>query len=273
MELLKSRVFGTIQKLGRNSACAKAAIKLRNQIDGMIAAHLNDGIDMSLDGELWLIDQVAPNAKVFIDVGANIGAWSKLFLSKIAYPQKGLLFEPSPLAVACLNDNFKPEIKKGLVEIVSAAVCEQSGTRDFFMEESAGETSSLISKHSNPQARKISVETTTIDAEVEKRKLTFIDFLKIDAEGYDLYVLRGTENCLIEKTIGVIQFEYNQPWANSSSTLISALDYLGKYDYKVYLLKQNGLYNFNYNIYGEYFHYSNFVAIAPGYLKVHPSPL
>lgn len=270
MESLKSRVVGTIQKLGRFSACAKVAIKLRNQLDGMIAANLNDGIGMSLNGEQWLINRVAPKAKVFIDVGANIGTWSKCFLSKMADPQKGLLFEPSPLAVACLNDDFKQEIKKSLVEIVSAAVCEQSGSMDFYMEESAGETSSLISKHSKPQAQKIFVETTTIGAEVEKRKLKFIDFLKIDAEGYDLHVLRGAEKCLIEKAVGVIQFEYNQPWANSSSTLISALDYLGKHDYKVYLLKQNGLYNFNYNIYGEYFHYSNFVAIAPGYLNVHP---
>lgn len=271
MNSLKGKIFGTMQnRLGRIPACVKIAIKLRNQLEGIIAAHLNDGIDMSLDGELWLINRVAPKATVFIDVGANIGAWSKVFLSKMTGPPKGFLFEPSPLAVSYLNANFRQEIKDNLVEIIAAAVCEKSGTMDFYMEESAGETSSLISKHSRPQARKISVKTTTIDAEVEKRKLRFIDFLKIDAEGYDLHVLRGAENCLKDKTVGVIQFEYNHPWANSSSTLTSALDYLGKHDYKVCLLKRDGLYNFNYDIYGEYFHYSNFVAIAPGYLEVHP---
>lgn len=271
MGLLKGMIFGVMQNnLGRFPGCAKIAIKLRNQLNGIIAAHLNDGIDMSLNGEQWLIDHVAPGAKVFIDVGANIGNWSKIFLNKMADPQKGILFEPSPLAIACLNDNLEQEIKTNLVEIIPAAVCETPGTMDFYMEESAGETSSLISKQSNSKSKKISVETTTIDAEVKKRKLKFIDFLKIDAEGYDLHVLRGAENCLIEKSVGVIQFEYNQPWAYSSSTLISALDYLLEYDYKVYLLKRDGLYNFSYKIYGEFFHYSNFVAVAPGYMQVQP---
>lgn len=275
MNSLKETVFGALQnKLGRFSVCAEVAIKLRNQLNGMIAAHLNDGIDMELNGELWLINRVAPKAQVFIDVGANIGAWSKIFLSKMTgSPKKGLLFEPSSLAVACLNANFRQEIKDNLVEVISAAVCEKSGTMDFYMEKSAGETSSLISKHSNPQARKISVVTTTIDAEMEKRNLKFIDFLKIDAEGYDLHVLKGAENCLIENTVGVIQFEYNHPWVYSSSTLVSALDYLDKHDFKVYLLKRDGLYNFNYAIYGDYFHYSNFVAVAPGYLTVQPLSL
>ncbi len=268
MDSLKNGVFGTMQNvLGRFSVCVKIAIKLRNQLNGIIASHLNDGIDMSRNGELWIINHVAPKSKVFIDVGANIGAWSKLFLSKMANPQKGILFEPSQLALACLNDNLQQAIKDNIVEIVQSAVCEKAGTMDFYMEESAGETSSLISKHSNSKARKITVTTTTIDAEVAKHKLKFIDFLKIDAEGYDLNVLRGAENCLINKTVGVIQFEYNNPWVHSSSTLISALDLLEKHGYKVYLLKRDGLYNFSYNIYGEYFHYSNFVAIAPGYMQ------
>jgi FkbM family methyltransferase len=196
-----------------------------------------------------------------------------MFLDRMAAPGKGLLFEPSPLAVARLLDNLKNELNNNLVEIVPAAVCEQTGTMDFYMEEAAGETSSLIPSHSNDLAQKICVTTTTIDAEVAKHDFKFIDFLKIDAEGYDLQVLRGSRNCLKDKVVGVIQFEYNKPWADSSSTIVNAIGYLKSYGYSVYLLKRKGLYTFDYEQYGEYFQYSNFVAIAPGYLEVAPLSL
>jgi FkbM family methyltransferase len=186
---------------------------------------------------------------------------------------QGVLFEPSPLAIASLTENLRDELKANLVEIVPAAVCQQTGSMDFYMEDDAGETSSLIATHSNQSARKITVATTTIDAEFARLNLEFIDFLKIDAEGYDLQVLRGAGNCLREKLIGVIQFEYNAPWTESSSTLASAISYLNGFGYPVYLLKRDGLYEFEYQAYGEYYRYSNFVAIAPGYLTVQPLPL
>jgi hypothetical protein len=48
-------------------------LKLRNQIMATIRAGLNDGIEMEVNGERWLIERVAPDASFFIDVGANVG--------------------------------------------------------------------------------------------------------------------------------------------------------------------------------------------------------
>jgi FkbM family methyltransferase len=223
---------------------------------------------MSQNGESWLVQLIAPDARLFIDVGANTGVWSKLFLNSMKQPGKGILFEPSSLAVEFLTENLKHELKNGLVEIIPAAVCDNIGSMDFYTEEGAGETSSLIAKHSGETARKISVKTTTIDDVVEKRGLKFVDFLKIDAEGYDLQVLRGAGKSLSAKVIGVIQFEYNAPWVYSSSTLASALELLHGYGYELFLLKSGGLYRFDYGLFGDYFRYSNFVAVAPGYLNV-----
>jgi hypothetical protein len=158
-------------------------------------------------------------------------------------------------------------------EIIPAAVADKPGMMDFYMEASAGKTSLLFRQHSNAQAKRVSVQVVTLDAELERRKIKFVDCLKIDAEGYDLHVLKGAENCLARKMIGIIQFEYNAPWAFSSSTLIAALEYLKGCDYRVYLLKHNGLYNFDYDVYGEFYHYANFVAIAPGFLEVRPLSL
>ena len=67
---------------------------------------------------------------------------------------------------------------------------------------------------------------------------------------------------LSKQNIGVIQFEYGDLWATSGSTLFACIQFLNSFKYEVFLLGKNGLLEFNYDTYGDYFRYSNFVAIA-----------
>ena len=60
---------------------------------------------------------------------------------------------------------------------------------------------------------------TTIEAELARRGWKGSDYLKIDVEGYDLHALRGAGAMLTERKFGIVQFEYNVPWAEAGSTL------------------------------------------------------
>ncbi len=62
-----------------------------------------------------------------------------------------------------------------------------------------------------------------MDSEIAKRKIEFVDLLKIDAEGFDFHVLRGSEDKLNNQKIDVIEFEYNSP---SGATLAGAYAFL-----------------------------------------------
>ena len=53
-----------------------------------------------------------------------------------------------------------------------------------------------------------------------------MDFLKIDAEGYDYLALCGATTLLREQRIGFIQFEYNSPWTLAGCTLAKALSFM-----------------------------------------------
>lgn len=261
-------LLGKLQRLiGRTTFGVKLAIKIKNQIDAVIRASLNDGIDMSCNGELWLMDRVAPKATLFLDVGANTGFWSMPFLSRMMHGGKGLLFEPSPIAAKMLEDNLASATNA--VEIVRAAVGDTSGKARFFMEAAAGESSSLVMGHSRLGAQEIEVPVTTIDEELIKREIDFVDFLKIDAEGFDLRVIKGAMNSIKGHKIGIVQFEYNAPWALAGSTLADAIKLFRTNGYLVYLLLREGLYTFEYGAYGEYFGYSNFVAVLPDYWPTH----
>jgi FkbM family methyltransferase len=149
------------------------------------------------------------------------------------------------------------------LEIIEAAAGREAGEASFYEEPEAGETSSLVSGHSVAGASARMVRIVTLDDTLGQFGWDGADFLKIDAEGFDFHVLRGAGALLAGRKIGVIQFDYNHPWAAVGSTLAAACRLLSAHEYQVFLLQKDGLYKLNYERYGEYFGYSDFVAVAP----------
>jgi len=250
------KVSAFIQRLlSKSPLVVRLIILIRNQCNMVIQNHLGN-YDPTANGENLIIDFVSASCFNIIDVGANKGDWTGYFIQN--NPEvNALLFEPSLNAYDYLVDNY------GLnpnVTIINKAVSDTEGETYFFEEPDMGERSSLISSFSNSNAKKTLVEITTIDAAVALHHISKIDFLKIDVEGYDYHVLRGATKNLALKRIQYLQFEYNAPWAEAGSTLISSLNFLKQHGYETFLIKEFGLYKFNYSKYGEYFRYSNFLA-------------
>jgi len=221
---------------------------------------MNDGSDVGENGEGRLLRAFAPGASTFIDIGANVGEWAELFLQAMPPGGKGILFDPATSAVARLRERFASRAE---IEIVDAAVSDAPGSMQFYEEPNAGVASSLVAGAAASSATAKTVTVTTLDIEAENRKLSQIDFVKIDAEGHDLNVLRGARGLLASRRIGVLQFEYHQPWAQAGNTLAAALSLLGSNDYSVFLVRADGVYNINYRRFGEYFSLSNYVGVSP----------
>ena len=257
-DILYSSLNAIHKRMARNILAVRLAILIRNQCKRTISCFLNDGIDPKMNGEEWLAKVAAPTSLVFIDVGANVGEWTEMYLSYMKRASKGLLFEPSSTGFKELKTRFE---KLEEIEIVQAAVSDASGEMPFFEETEAGQTSSLVPGFSREGAAKKNVRTTTLDLEVEKRQIDHIDFLKIDAEGYDFHVIRGAKNLLTQHKIDFVQFEYNTPWKDVGSSLTDAYEFFESLNYKVFLLKKSGLYDINNPKVEDYYFYSNFVAI------------
>lgn len=259
-------VFGAIHRgIARSPLAMRIVVKILRQCRAIVCAHLNDGRDPERNGEYRLLSLVAPEAHVFIDVGANVGYWACHFARLMKQPEFGILLEPAPDALAALRMNVATLGLRTVV--IAAAAGDRAGEMTFFAEAGAGETSSLVPGFSAPNAQAITVRVTTIDQEVLSRGIGHIDFLKVDAEGFDLRVLRGAEKCLRDRMVDFVQFEYNSPWARAGATLADAIGMLTECGYEVFLLKANGLRKINYDLYGEYFGYSNYVAVAPGQIS------
>jgi hypothetical protein len=89
--------------------------------------------------------------------------------------------------------------------------------------------------------------------------------MKIDIEGFDLYAIRGAKRLISERRVGIIQFEYNESWMGSGSTIHGATHLLKEGGLDVFLLNKGGLHTPNLGLYGEYFGLSNYVALSPAW--------
>lgn len=210
---------------------------------------------MDRNGEAAILKCLGPGLHHVIDVGANIGKWTEAVLNH-APSATCVMFEPSRLALAELRKLYGSSPR---VVIRPVAVADSPGKLTFYEEAAQGETSSLVQKAAAATATPCIVEITTLDCEMERLRWKLVDYLKIDAEGYDFHVLRGARRSFEQKQIALGQFEYGHAWMLSGSTLTGALEWLKGLGYESFLLKSGRLYIPRPDFYGEYFGYSNYV--------------
>jgi len=231
----------------------------------LIGYHLGEDHRQEYNGESALLKLVGASCHSFIDVGANVGDWTGLFLETGS--KCGLLIEPSASAISRLQARFAKHTQLGLIH---AAASDISGEMTFYDQGKAGEMSSLVA---TTEGEPTLVRVTTVDEEAANHGLESVDFLKIDAEGYDLHVLRGAVELLGKQRVGIVQFEYGASWAGAGSTLAAAIALLEGFGYLTFLLRTTGLHPYPYPKYGEFFSCSNFVGVSERQLPLVKSML
>ena len=135
---------------------------------------------------------LAPGARTIVDVGANVGIFS-LLAARLAPAARILAFEPQPIAAMSLARNVGLS-EAGNVEVLPTALGAEVGYAPLFTTVSDVLTS--LDESRVPDAVKLIVPVTTLDAVVVERKVEGVDLIKVDAEGWELPVLRGTSATL-----------------------------------------------------------------------------
>jgi FkbM family methyltransferase len=260
------RVLDRAQRIAARSPLAvRLAVLLRNQARCVIKYYLAESPDVHETGEVWLRDAVASRCSSVVDVGANVGDWLGGMLDRKRGDAlfRALAFEPSQSAARLLRERFENDAR---VDVVEAALGDREGSLIFFEEHAAGKGSTLVPGFTRIKGQERRVTVTTLASALASAGWERADFVKIDAEGYDLRVVRGGEELLRSRRLGIVQFEYNRPWQLAGETLSGAYALFERHGYRVFLLKREGLFTLNYSFYEEYFEYSNFVAIGPEWM-------
>ncbi len=250
-------------KLSKNKKIVLFFIKLRNQLNSIINYHITNTIDFNKNGESIITEFISKKSDTIIDIGANVGQYTEKILKSVDINKvKIYLFEPGREIFKKLEQKFNnPNIF-----LNNIAISNKKGSAIFYEIENYGETSSLhLATVKNNKIKPHKVIVDTIDNLFSN--IESIDFIKIDTEGNDFFVLKGAEEKLKKAQIKYIQFEYNFQWLHAGSSLIAAIHFLNSKKYVVFLIRHDGLYKFNYDLYGDFFHYANFFAVHENYLE------
>jgi FkbM family methyltransferase len=135
-----------------------------------------------------LLDLLASNDAVFLDVGANNGHFSIYLGTRADFKGRIHAFEPIPDTFAALRTMVDTLRCGDVVTCYQAAASDSVGTASMDLGGHAG----LASIKEGSLENGVAVPTLTLDS----LKLPRVDFLKVDVEGHEINVLRGADELI-----------------------------------------------------------------------------
>jgi len=165
----------------------------------------------------------------FIDVGANIGAYTIRVANK--YPQNQVVaIEVDSDNVKVLNQNVILNQRKN-VTIVHKGCFSKKGTMEFYKDLVGSGGGSLVDPISNC---KVKVEVDTLDNILRTLKVGKVDLIKTDAEGAEPLIFQGARKT-IKKHKPVVIYE-----AHDSKIRKQCSDFFENIKYSVEKIDVNG---------------------------------
>jgi FkbM family methyltransferase len=225
-------------------------------------------------GEYRFLREVAPALEVVLDVGANVGDWTAALLA--VKPTTTIhAFEPAAGAFQALE-------RRGFPSNVSVHQTALSSSRGCAALHLFGEASQLNSLHNRhgiedcagvaPATQSEQVELLTVDEFCLNHGLRGVDLMKVDTEGHEVDVLKGSLRSLASGNIRRVQFEYGGTYIDSRRLLKDAFEIFLGLNYQLYRIVSEGLVACpRYDQRLENFQYANYVALRRDTIDNTPS--
>lgn len=175
-----------------------------------------------------------------VDAGAHIGIYTLRAVKKVG--KKGLVIaiEPEERNYESLVKNVRINRYKNVIP-VKLALSDFEGKARFYVK-SVTLSHSLLEKvefHENEKVQNVGVaevRVTILTKLMNKLGLTTVDLLKVDVEGVELEVLRGSEQLLAERLISrIVIAAYH---TTDKARVLK--EYLEKFGYKVSIIEVTG---------------------------------
>ncbi len=237
---------------------------------GIKGMNIGGGSTFDESGESWVLKFVAKKFSkstqlTMFDVGANIGGYAKVasdIFGKTLKNYKIYCFEPS---VNTYNKLVSNTNSMSNIQTFGVALGLLDEEANLYSNEEGSGLASLYNRdmrHAGVLLRQWEkVKVVTLDSFCKLNNINRINFLKIDVEGFELNVLRGSKDMLNKGAIDIIQFEFG-------GTAIDARIYFKDFyqllsaDFKIYRILQDGLWELKqYEERQELFITTNFLAV------------
>lgn len=143
--------------------------------------------------EYELLPSIISTGDWAIDVGANVGHYTKRFSELVGATGRVIAFEPVPDTFKILTSNMRL-VPIANVTLINAAASNSTGLAGISIPLLDTGLRNYYEAHLNGTSESIyQVLTISIDSLNIRNKVSLV---KIDAEGHDYYVLKGMKNIL-----------------------------------------------------------------------------
>jgi FkbM family methyltransferase len=208
-----------------------------------LMARRDGSLDFEADGELEVISRLAQWSRTagrpltVLDVGANEGVWTQALLDAleaVAAPRGARLtaFEPVPALAENLRRLAAADDGAPRFRVVQCALSNREGAMPFVVTEGGGDHH-LAARDFGFAGRTIETPVSTLDAWCAAEGVDRVDFVKIDAEGFDPLVIAGAARMLEAEKIMAIQFEYGSPYIRSRTYLYDIFEQINPLPYQI----------------------------------------
>jgi FkbM family methyltransferase len=188
---------------------------------------LNHSLDSETNGEYWLLDNL-PEEPVVVDVGFNTGDFTAEVLKRRP-KAKIYAFDPARKIQAVYNARFGNDPR---VNFFNFALSNEGGEFEFHDYDNM--CSSLARRvDAGPEVATYKVAVLKFDDWIQQQGIATIDFLKIDAEGYDWNVIAGAMESIKSGKVAGTMFEFASGWVGNRKYLQDVFRLVDGLDLKI----------------------------------------
>tara|TARA_X000001036_G_C20568924_1_gene761788 strand:- start:426 stop:1172 length:747 start_codon:yes stop_codon:yes gene_type:complete len=161
---------------------------------------------------------------VIYDIGAFKGQWSNLLSQTSLKNKKFYLFEA--------NEDNEEFLKRYNFNYFIKVLSDKEKEVEFYGQSATGDSYFLEQTSVYKNNKKVKIKnTTTLDKVIEKEKIPFPNFIKIDTQGSELDILKGAKegisNCsLIYLECPIIEYNLNAPNLTEYIKYLSSINFV-----------------------------------------------
>lgn len=199
----------------------------------------HDAIDVELyqygtyeAGTLYIISECLHEGDIFIDIGANIGLMSLLGATKVGNSGAVYAFEPVPDTFNLLQTNLSINQSHNIYAF-NFGLGSAKGEGTIYKYPDNRGMNTFVKREVSAQVS-TNVPIHTLDSFLKDLNVNEVKMLKIDVEGWELEVLKGSMELLSSGNAPILAIEYNTsfPFHQEIYKLITSIN-----DYQVFILQ------------------------------------